>query len=340
MNVLLTSVGRRSYLVHYFRQALAGRGRVYAANSLPDAPGMLAAERAFPVPPSHDPAYGETIIGLCRVHGVGLLCPCHDLDVLALAPLRERLEREGVAAVLPSMAWAHLCLDKHACAMRLSEAGFRVPWDALSPAAAAAAVARGEVAFPLVLKARHGYGSLGLVQCSNQEELAWFHRRAVAGLRDSPVWRFVDAAPEEAVLIQEWIDGPELRLVLVNDLAGRPAAHFIAEVHAMRAGESDCATTLAADALGDLPGRLARLTGQPGIWGVDVRLGGDGPVILDLNPRFTGDYPFQHLAGADVPAALVAWARGETPEPAWLHPQAGVTGYKDLVPARAPRPPA
>jgi carbamoyl-phosphate synthase large subunit len=47
----------------------------------------------------------------------------------------------------------------------------------------------------------------------------------------------------------------------------------------------------------------------------DFFVTGDGIYVLDLNPRLGGGYPFAHLAGADYPAALVAWARGEAPDP-------------------------
>jgi hypothetical protein len=33
VNILLTSVGRRSYLVQYFKDALEGLGKVHVANS-------------------------------------------------------------------------------------------------------------------------------------------------------------------------------------------------------------------------------------------------------------------------------------------------------------------
>jgi hypothetical protein len=54
VNVLLTSVGRRSYLVRYFQTALKGRGKVVATNSIMDAPAMLAADRAYVVPAATD----------------------------------------------------------------------------------------------------------------------------------------------------------------------------------------------------------------------------------------------------------------------------------------------
>jgi carbamoyl-phosphate synthase large subunit len=209
-----------------------------------------------------------------------------------------------------------------------------VPWDTLSLAEATFAVARGDVGFPLVIKARFGFGSLDQAICREMHELEWLYRRAVADQRESDIGHFIDTPPEECVLVQAFVDGPEWCLVLVNDPNGRHAGHFVTEVHQMRAGESDRATTLAPEILGDFPERLAALTGYTGIWGVDLRMGDGRPAIIDLNPRFTGDYPFQQLAGANVPAALVAWALGEEPDPAWLRSEAGVTGYKDLMPMR------
>jgi carbamoyl-phosphate synthase large subunit len=50
-----------------------------------------------------------------------------------------------------------------------------------------------------------------------------------------------------------------------------------------------------------------------------------------MNPRFTGHYPFSHIAGANIPAALVAWAKGQTADPAWLRVIPGVKGYKGIT---------
>lgn len=339
MNVLLTAVGRRSYLVRYFQQALAGSGLTVAANSELDAPAMGIADQAVAVPPSFHPEYVEAIVAVCRKFDIGLLCSCHDLDVLALAPHRERLRALGVIAMLPDAYWARLCLDKFECSEQLQNAGFAVPWASVSLAATRTALARGEVRFPLIVKARVGFGSLALHRCHDVEQLGRLYEFALADLRESVAVPHLSLPPDECVLIQQQLSGPERCVSLVNDLDGRYAAHFVAEVHAMRAGESDRATTLASDALGDLPRRLSRWTGHIGIWGIDVLLDEGQPKIIDINPRFTGDYPFQHLAGADVPAALIAWAQGRSPEPAWLQPAAGVTGFKDLVPTRWPGPP-
>ena len=50
MNVLLTCVGRRHYLVKYFSEALGRKGLVIGADMDKTAPGLSACDRAYQVP--------------------------------------------------------------------------------------------------------------------------------------------------------------------------------------------------------------------------------------------------------------------------------------------------
>jgi hypothetical protein len=90
----------------------------------------------------------------------------------------------------------------------------------------------------------------------------------------------------------------------------------------MRAGESDTATTLLVEgptvALGQQVGALTRHRGILGI----VCIERDGLLqVLDLYPRFTGDHPFSHLAGANIPQALLALVASESPRPESVRPR-------------------
>lgn len=336
MNVLLTSVGRRGYLVDYFRDSLRGTGNLIVTNTTGDAPGMYAADEAIVVPGSHEPDYVGVIEHICRDYNVGLLCSLHDLDTFIISQHSDRLSRIGVVPVLPSGSWAKMCLDKHACGLLLMENRFNVPWTSVSLAEAEEALANGRVHFPLIVKARLGFGSAGVHFCRDLGELRMWHAHVTKELLGSVVQQFHRLPLDAMVLIQEALAGQEYCIGVVNDLEGRHAAHFACQVHTMRAGESDTATTVECAVFGDLPVRLSQLTQHRGIWGIDVIVRDGVPHIIDINPRFTGDYPFQHLAGANIPAALVAWARGDLPEPRWLSPAVGVRGYKNLVPMLAP----
>jgi carbamoyl-phosphate synthase large subunit len=335
MNILLTSVGRRGYLVRYFREALHGAGKIIATNTLPDTPGMYAADEAIVVPASHDPSYVNVIEDICQLHHIGIICSLHDLDTFVLSQHRDRLSRTGAIPVLPNPEWAKICLDKYECGQILEQYGFRPPWACIDLNQAETAVAEGRVQFPLIVKARFGFGSFGLHTCRNLIELKTWHRQVATEIVGSAIQQFCPLPEALSVLIQQAVVGPEFCVDVVNDLHGHYAAHFGCHVYSMRAGESDSAITVDVGMAGDLPLKLSRLTQHCGIWGIDVIVDNGIPKVIDINPRFTGDYPFQHIAGANIPACLVAWARGEEPEYHWLHPEVGVRGYKDLAPTRS-----
>ena len=89
----------------------------------------------------------------------------------------------------------------------------------------------------------------------------------------------------------------------------------------MRAGETDRAISIVDARLEEVGFRLSRVFEHPGVADCDVFLTPSGPVVLEVNPRFGGGYPFSQLAGADVPGALVDWfLDGTTRRPLSLRP--------------------
>jgi hypothetical protein len=57
-----------------------------------------------------------------------------------------------------------------------------------------------------------------------------------------------------------------------------------------------------------------------------------GCYVIDINPRFGGGYPFSHIAGANLPAALIAWGTSREPDPAWfrVEPNVAASRYDSL----------
>jgi len=314
-NVLLTSTGRRGYLVGYFREALAGRGRVLAANSSAHAPGLSDADASFLLPTAADPSFGDALLRLCREEEVRLLVSLHDWEAPWIAPLRSQLLEAGTIACVPDEQTSRICLDKLETATWANRNGIRTPrttqnldearnWDA---------------PHGWVMKSRFGQGSLGLLTVTNPEllEPAQALVREHLERMSPPPLPGVDDLCE--VIVSEFVSGKEFGVDLVNDFDGKPHGQIFKEKLGMRAGETDAAVTRQPSAdLGDFGLRVATALAHPGQCDTDVLVTEQGPSLIELNPRFGGHYPFSHLAGANVPKFLVGLALDGAPDPALL----------------------
>ncbi len=328
MNVLLTCAGRRNYLVQCFRDVVGPEGRVLAADTCAHAPALRDADVAFILPPLGDPGYIDRLLAVCRDERVGLLIPLNDFELPLLAANLARFLAIGTTPMISSPAVIERCFDKWATFTFLRANGIPTPQTYLTLDAARDALVCGEVAFPLVLKPRWGSGSFGIEYVWAMDELALVHALATRRYTRSIMPDRRMAAPDALILIQERLPGAEHGLDIVNDLAGRYVCTLAKRKLMMRSGETDRAATTRHAGLEQLGAQLGGLLGHVGILDCDVFLHGDTCAVLEMNPRFGGGYPFSHAAGANVPAALVAWARGETPNPAWLTIAPCVTASK------------
>jgi carbamoyl-phosphate synthase large subunit len=86
----------------------------------------------------------------------------------------------------------------------------------------------------------------------------------------------------------------------------------------MWAGQTDRAVTVRNDRLEMIGQLIGEKLGQIGILDCDAFVTEHGCYVIDINPRIGGGYPFSHIAGANLPAALIAWASGQQPDAAWF----------------------
>lgn len=328
LNVLLTCAGRRNYLVDYFRRALAGRGFVLAADASSDAPALQEADRGFLVPAVSAPGYVDALLDICRRHEVGLVCSLNDLELPLLARNRERFQAAGALPVVSSPEVIELCFDKWATYRFLRRLGIGSPETYATLEEARGALDRGELSFPLVMKPRWGTASIGIDYPASPEELELCWRLGRMRLMRTFLSAASSADPEHALLIQERLRGEEYGLDIVNDLAGNHVATFAKRKLAMRAGETDRAVTVEHPLLGTIGRTIGEALRHVGNLDCDVFVDGDRCWVLELNPRFGGGYPFSHAAGANVPAALLAWALGRSPDPGWLKVRPAVASAK------------
>lgn len=328
MNILLTSAGRRNYLVHYFREALAGEGYVLAADASTEAPALRDADYSFIVPPISDAGYIDVLISICKNNNVRLLIALNDLELPVLAQNRDRFLEVGTIPVVSSPQVIDVCFDKWATHNFLQQLGLGSPQTLLTLREAQAALKTGSLAFPLVIKPRWGSASIGIDYVEDVDELEMAYQLTKVRLMRTFLGEISSKDPERCLLIQERLRGQEFGLDVVNDLDGRYVTTFIKQKLSMRAGETDRAVTLENEILQSIGQRIGENLGHIGNLDCDVFVDGTNCCVLEMNPRFGGGYPFSHMGGANLPSALIAWAKNETPDLEWLGLKPQITSAK------------
>lgn len=315
MNVLLTSVGRRNYLVDYFKAAVKPGGIVVAANSESLSSGMIVADRSYLVSRVDSSSYISEILDICRVEEVGLVVSLFDIDLPYLAKNRERFNDAGVCLAVSDPVVIDVVNDKWRTYLFLNEHGILTPKTFLDEALVRKSLAEGLLAFPLVVKPRWGMGSISVFRVENDEEFIFFYKYVQRKVKESYLNILSRDQLDKCVIVQECVEGNEYGLDVFNDLKGNHLQTIVKQKLAMRSGETDIAKVIDDARLSELGKVLAKTLRHYGNLDVDILENQKGDLfVLELNARFGGGYPFSHLAGANFPAALTSMAKGELVE--------------------------
>jgi carbamoyl-phosphate synthase large subunit len=328
MNVMLTCAGRRHYLVQFFREALGNQGKVFAGDATLEAPALQAADESFLLPPIKHSDYFDKLLNICQQKQVRLIIPLNDLELPYLARQRDRFLEIGTIPVVSSPEVIDICFDKFATFQFLQNLGISAPKTYLSLDEARQAIAQGEITFPLVVKPRWGSASIGIEYPEDDEELELAYRFVKKLLGRSFLAEVSSSDPERCILIQERLTGQEHGLDIINNLDGAYITTFVKRKLTMRGGETDRAVTIENAEIQQLGEKIGQKLGHIGNLDCDVMVGPKGFSVLELNPRFGGGYPFSQMAGANIPAALIAWANGTQPDESWLRVEANIKSSK------------
>lgn len=330
MNILLTSVGRRSYLVQYFKKSVGPNGKIHVANSSSVTPAFQVADFCTEVPLIYSQEYIPFLKKYCKDNSIDAIISLFDIDLPILAAHKAELESVGTKVVVSPCEVIDICNDKWKTFEYMSAHGFNVPKTYLSIADAESAIKSGELEFPVIVKPRWGMASIGVFEADNSEELAVLYNKAVAGIKKSYLKFESDQSIDMAVIIQEKLPGQEYGLDIINDLNGKYQNTIVKKKMAMRAGETDCAETVDDEMLKQLGRSISESLHHFANLDVDLFLVDGVPYILEMNARFGGGYPFSHMAGVDLPSAIVSWLEGKEVPASMLQAEPGVRSHKDL----------
>ena len=287
--VLFTCAGRRVDIVTAFGRAGA---TTVAADVNPLAPTLYHADHHAFVPRVDDPGYVPKLREVIATFDVRLVVPLTDLDQEILARARDHGEL-GTEALLPRAEVVERVNDKYHAHEFFEENGIHSPpgWlpDDLPD----------ELEFPVLVKARKGFGAQHIYRAENEEQLAFFLRYTQA---DS--------------FVQKVCSGEEFSIDVFCDLDGRCLNAIPRTMIESRGGESIKGMTTKDWDLIDYGAFVAETLGLAGPATIQCfREDGDRHEVTDVNPRFGGAFPLPLAAGSRYPELAISLAEGERPEP-------------------------
>lgn len=322
MNILFTCAGRRTYLLKYFKENMSAEDKVVATDMQLSAPALQAADIKIQVPAVYDPQYVDITLGICKAHKIDALISLNDLELPILAENKAKFEALGVTVIVSDPDVIDICFDKFKTAQWVESIGLNAPKTYVTLASAKEALAKGEIAFPLFMKPRWGSGSIGLETIDDMEELDIYYHLLMKKIKKTIL--ATASVGDEYIMIQEKLTGKEFGLDVMNDLQGNNVAVSVKQKLAMRAGETDKATTVDIPEVYEMGRKIGKNLKHIGNLDVDIMQRANGDYcVLELNPRFGGGYPFSYEAGVNMPKAILEWLRGEKVDSAILQPEYG-----------------
>ena len=294
--VLFTCAGQRVDIVTAFKRAGA---RTVATDLNRLAPALYHADAHAFVPRVDDSDYVPTLRALVHEHAVKLIVPLTDLDHGVLSRAKDEL---GALVLLPAPELVDALADKWLAHQLFVERGIGSP-DTWLPEDLPA-----ELEFPVLVKARRGFGSRGIYRCRSSRELEFF----------------LDYTTEQS-MVQAVCRGEEFSIDVFCDLEARCLNAVPRTMIESKGGESIKGMTIDDAELIEVGRSVSETLGLVGPANIQCFREPDGSHrVTDINPRFGGDFPLPTAAGSRYPELALALAEGERPEPRLGDFQAGL----------------
>ena len=297
MNILITSVGIRGYLIKYFRKALKNKGKIFAADCNRYAPALYDADNYFILPNVLEKNYINELFKICLTNDIKGIISLNDIELPILAQFKNKFLEKDIKLIVSNPKVIDICYDKYSTYRFLKENNFPFPKTFISLDEALMEIKAKTIKFPLLVKPRKGSASLGIKKVFNIKELQnGFNEKG-------------------NVIIQEFFQGDEYGIDVFCNSNLLPVSIFAKRKIKMRAGETDKAITVYDIKMIEFIDSLIRMLGIYGPGDMDLFKCGNKYIVLEINPRFGGGYPLSHAVGAVFPEKVIKLINEEQLQP-------------------------
>ncbi|WEE20402.1 ATP-grasp domain-containing protein [Aeromonas caviae] len=329
MNILLTSVGRRGYVVEYFKKEFFSERKIFTSNSdLTHA--MKMSDGYLLTPLIYEEHYIDTIIKYCKDNNISVVISLFDIDLLVLSKNEDRFKANNIELILAPHNSVEICNDKWKTYLFLKDLNIKTPKTYLSIGDVINAVDNKELSYPVILKPRWGMASMGIYIADDENELKVLYKKSHKDIFNSYLKYESSMTQDDPILIQELLLGNEYGLDVVNNLQGDYITCLAKQKLVMRAGETFLGLTVNNEIFSDIAKILSKNIKHKGLLSVDAFNVNGCIYVTELNCRISGHYPISHSAGFNYPAVLKSWLKHVVPNQSDMAFEEGVTVSKEL----------
>ena len=288
MNILITSCGRRTQLIKYFKNEFKGIGNVVVTDCDELAPALYFADKFYITSRINDTNYINDLIEICKKEEIKGIMSLIDPELSLLAKNKEKFKEIGVELIGSDYETTELCFDKYEFFKFLNENNFKCAKTYISLEDFKKDYNDGKISFPVFIKPRTGSASLGVNKVDFMEHLELLYKL------------FPD------MIIQEFIPGQEYGVDCYIDLVSSEVISIFAKKKIrMRSGETDKAVSIKNEKLFNVIEKLVRKLNLRGTVDIDVFESDGEWIISEINPRFGGGHLLAYKCKENYPKFIL-----------------------------------
>ena len=289
MNILITSIGQRGYLIEHLKEVSKGRYGIYAADALKYAPALKNADKAFVLPYASDKRYCEMLIKLCEENDIGAVFSINDVELPWLSLYKPELAKHGINAVICDKSVIDMCTDKYLTYQFCQENGVNAPKTYLwtEKERLFQDLESGLMTYPVIAKPRRGSKSIGIHMLNNEAEL----------IEDIQAAACSTIPENEKCMYQEKHSGVLFAAHVLCNKSQEPVSIVTMKNLTEHFGETYQNIGYHDEKLFEFVFTTVSRVGAYGIIDLNIMQKANGEfVLLEFNPRMSGGYSLSHYS--------------------------------------------
>ncbi|MCM8831834.1 MAG: ATP-grasp domain-containing protein [Candidatus Omnitrophica bacterium] len=295
VNILITSVSRKVWLVNVFKDALkecGAKGKVISVDINPLSAGLYVSDKYYFVSSSSKTDFIPSILKICKKEDIKLIIPTRDKELLLFAKNKEKFKKQGIYVMVSDPEVVEICNDKYKFYHFLMRNNISTAESYLPNK-----IKFSSLIYPVIIKPRYGSGSRSIFKAESQRELKFFINYV-----SDPI-------------IQEFVNGEEYTVDLFSDFNRRVISIIPRQRIETFCGESYKGKTVKDFKIIECAKILAEKLGTIGHITIQCIKKGNRVKFIEVNPRFGGGAILGIKAGANTPLLLLNIILGKKIEP-------------------------